>query len=230
MIGEYLGSILFNSKFKGFFLALNFTQLTIIGLLSMVYIEYLLGSIIVFTCIFIVTFFLRILFIELFSINKFWNLGSKIQSLTPRITEESEKIEKEFSTDMNFRTLSDSFDTLAKDFSQISSYVIKLETIEQKANKWNLFDSEKYIGSLREDIVKPLTTLRSFLEKKKTELEASEQEMKKVRVRVGWSWHTWWNWEIENLELQSKRSEPLRAELTENIDKLDIMIEKFGKI
>ena len=71
MIGEYLGSILFNSKFKGFFLALNFTQLTIIGLLSMVYIEYLLGSIIVFTCIFIVTFFLRILFIELFSINKF---------------------------------------------------------------------------------------------------------------------------------------------------------------
>ena len=36
---------------------------------------------------------------------------------------------------MNFRTLSDSFDTLAKDFSQISSYVIKLETIEQKANK-----------------------------------------------------------------------------------------------
>ena len=230
MIGEYLGSILFNSKFKGFFLALNFTQLTIIGLLSMVYIEYLLGSIIVFTCIFIVTFFLRILFIELFSINKFWNLGSKIQSLTPRITEESEKIEKEFSTDMNFRTLSDSFDTLAKDFSQISSYVIKLETIEQKANKWNLFDSEKYIGSLREDIVKPLTTLRSFLKKKKTELEASEEEMKKVRVRVGWSWKSWWNWEIENLELQSKRSEPLRAELTENIEKLDVMIEKFGKI
>ena len=160
----------------------------------------------------------------------FGNLGSRIQSLTPRISETSEKIEKEFSTDMNFRTLSRSFDTLSKDFSEISSYVLKLEQIEKKANKWNLFDSEKYIGSLREDIVKPLTTLRSFLEKKKTELQSSQEEMKKVRVRVGWSWHTWWNWEIENLELQSKRSEPLREELTENIEKLDVMIEKFGKI
>ena len=160
----------------------------------------------------------------------FGNLGSRIQSLTPRISETSEKIEKEFSTEMNFRTLSHSFDTLSIDFSKISSYVLKLEQIEKKANKWNLFDSEKYIGSLREDIVKPLTTLRSFLKKKKTELEASEQEMKKVRVRVGWSWHTWWNWETENLELQSKRSEPLRAELTENISKLDVMIEKFAKI
>ena len=65
----------------------------------------------------------------------FGNLGSRIQSLTPRISETSEKIEKEFSTDMNFRTLSRSFDTLSKDFSEISSYVIKLETIEQKANK-----------------------------------------------------------------------------------------------
>lgn len=176
----------------------------------------------------------------------FGNLWSKIQSLTPRITEESEKIEKEFSTDMNFRTLSDSFDTLSTDFSQISSYVIKLETIEQKANKWNLFDSEKYIGSLREDIVKPLISLRSFLEKKKTELEKSKEEIRnlwaldgetssawqKVRVRVwvGWSWNTWWNWETENLELSSKRSEPLIQELTENIEKLDIMIVKFGKI
>ena len=105
-----------------------------------------------------------------------------------------------------------------------AAYVIKLEQIEQKANKWNLFDSEKYIGSLREDIVKPLVSLKTFLEKKKTELETSKTELQKVRVRV------WWNWEIENLELQSKRSEPLIQELTENIEKLGWMIEKFGKI
>jgi predicted nucleic acid-binding Zn-ribbon protein len=174
----------------------------------------------------ILLYFLRQLVEHFHPLYAFGNLGSRIQSLTPRISETSEKIEKEFSTDMNFRTLSHSFDTLSKDFSEISSYVLKLEQIEKKANKWNLFDSEKYIGSLREDIVKPLTTLRSFLEKKKTELEASEQEMKKVRIRVGWSW----NWESENLELQSKRNEPLIGELTENISKLDVMIEKFGKI
>lgn len=153
----------------------------------------------------------------------FGNLWSKIQSLTPRISEESKKIETEFSTDMNFRTLSDSFDTLASDFNQIINYVIKLEYIEKKANKWNLFDSTKYINSLREDIRNPLISLRSFLEKKKIELQSSEQEMKKVRVKVGWSW----NWETENLELQSKRTEPLIQELTENIEKLDRMIEKF---
>ncbi len=164
---------------------------------------------------------LRTILESLHPLYAFWNLWSKIQSLTPRISDESKKIEKEFSTDMNFRTLSDAFDTLAKDFNTIIEYVIRLEIIEKKANKWNLFDSTKYINSLREDIRNPLIALRSFLEKKKTELESSQEEMKKVKVRV------WWNGETENLDLSSKRTEPLIQELTENIEKLDRMIEKF---
>lgn len=93
--------------------------------------------------------------------------------------------------------------------------------LEKKANKWNLFDSTKYINSLKWDIVKPLVALKSLLEKKKTELEANKQEIKKVRVRIGW------NGERENLNLTSKRTESLIQELTENIEKLDRMIEKF---
>ncbi len=162
----------------------------------------------------------------------FWNLWSKIQSLTPRISESSEKIQKEFSTDMNFSVLSNWFATLASDFSKISGYVLKLEQIEKKANKWNLFDSEKYIGSLREDILTPLISLKKFLEQKKIELEASREELKdiqsqrqRVQVQVGWP-----DTLTGNTELQSKRTEPLIIELTENIEKLGTMIEKFGKV
>jgi hypothetical protein len=54
---------------------------------------------------------------------------------------------------MNYKVLSDGFDGLASTFSQIVSLVIRLEKTEQKANKGNLFDSEKYISSLRSDIV-----------------------------------------------------------------------------
>jgi hypothetical protein len=61
---------------------------------------------------------------------------------------------------MNFSVLSDGFDALSKTFSEIISLVIKLEKIEAKANKGNLFDSEKYINSLRTDILKPLQQLK----------------------------------------------------------------------
>ena len=185
--------------------------------------------------------FLRQLVEHFHPLYAFWNLWSKIQSLTPRISLQSEKIEKEFSSDMNFHILSDSFDTLSSDFQKIIGYVIKLEQIEKKANKWNLFDSEKYITSLREDITKPLISLKSFLEKQKKALEVSQEELQemtqpqeKVRVRAGWM--SQWNQStqknqrtelIGNAELSSKRTEPLIAELTENIEKLEVMVGKF---
>ena len=150
----------------------------------------------------------------------FWNLWSKIQSLTPEIEEQSKKIEKEFSSDMNFSLLSRSFDTLSTTFSKIVSLVIRLEQIEKRANKWNLFDSEKYINSLKWDIVKPLIALRGFLSTRLGELEQSKWEMQQVRVKVGW-------WE-EALSLQSARTESLMVELRDNIEKLDGMIGKMG--
>ncbi len=100
------------------------------------------------------------------------------------------------------------------------SLVIKIEKVEARANKWNLFDSEKYINSLRWDIVTPLTSLKTFLEKQKMELMQSQKELTRVRV--------WGSESTGNIELQSKRSESLIQELTENIEKLDVMIGKMG--
>ncbi len=120
---------------------------------------------------------------------------------------------------MNMGVLSNGFDSLASTFSQIVSLVIRLERVEQRANQGNLFDSAKYIGSLRSDIIWPLRSLQSFLENKKSELIASRDERSRVRVRVVGA--------SENRDLQSARTELLINELTENIEKLNTMIEKM---
>lgn len=161
------------------------------------------------------------LFIEHFHpLYAFGNLGEKIQKLTPRIKEQSQKIQSEFQSDMNFSVLSNWFDSLSATFSEIVSLVIKFEKVEARANKWNLFDSEKYINSLRSDIVAPLLSLQQFLENQKVELLKSQKELSRVKV--------WGSKETGNSELQSKRSESLIRELTENIEKLDVMIGKIG--
>ncbi len=149
----------------------------------------------------------------------FWNLWSKIQSLTPTIEKKSREIEANFRENMDFGKLRNGFSDLSASLAKVSEYIVKLEQAEKKANKWNLFDSVKYIGSLKWDIVKPLVALRSFLSTRVSELEKSKGEMQKVRVKVGW-------WE-EALSLQSARTEPLIAELKGNIEKLDGMIEKL---
>ncbi|MBX9808794.1 hypothetical protein K2X92_00185 [Candidatus Gracilibacteria bacterium] len=149
----------------------------------------------------------------------FGNLGEKIQKLTPKIEEQSQKIQSEIQSDMNYFVLSSGFDSLSSTFSNIVTLVIKLEKAEKRANKGNLFDSEKYINSLRLDIVSPLISLKIFLEEKKIELTHSQQEL--TRVRIGG------NKETGNIELQSTRGELLIKELTEKIEKLDTMIEKI---
>jgi hypothetical protein len=157
----------------------------------------------------------------------FWNLWEKIQKLTPQIEEKSKLIQKNFKKEMNFRVLSTWFDSLSTTFSEIISLVIKLERVEKKANKWNLFDSEKYISSIKWDIVEPLKSLKLFLEEKRSELQLSQKELQKVRV--GWSQDSGTSPEWQaHAELSSKRSEPLLTELTENIEKLEGMIEKMG--
>jgi hypothetical protein len=150
----------------------------------------------------------------------FGNLWEKIQKLTPTIEEQSMKIRLEFESTMDFSVLNKGFELLSRNFSEIVRLIIKLEKAEKRANQWNLFDSEKYINSLRSDIVTPLIALKTFLEEKKIELIQSKQELTRVRV--------WWNEETGNIELQSKRSDPLILELTENIEKLDVMIGKMG--
>ncbi len=173
----------------------------------------------------------------------FWNLWEKIQKFTPEIEAKGNLIQENFQKDMNFRVLSDGFDSLATTFSEIVALVLKLEEVEKKANKGNIFDSEKYINSLRTDIVEPLKSLKSFLEKQKEELVVSQKALtnigtldpslhsgwQPVWVRVGLRWDSGSSLEWQgHTELASKRSESLLLELTENISKLDAMIEKMG--
>lgn len=167
----------------------------------------------------IIVYFIFLVASYFYPLNTFWALWQKIQSLTPKISEQSRQIELEFRWDMDFRVLSKSFDSLASTFSQIMSLVVRLEQVEKKANKWDLFDSAKYINSLREDIRTPLLSLKEFLEKKKVELESSQRELMKVRVNV-------WG-EQENRELQSVRSQELGKELEENIMKIGEMTKSI---
>lgn len=172
------------------------------------------------------TSLIRNLFQSFNPLYAFGNLWEKIQKLTPIIEAKSKEIQKNFEQDMNFSVLSDWFDSLSSTFSQIVSLVIKLEHVEKRANKWNLFDSEKYINSLRSDIVEPLKSLKVFLEKQREELLHSQKELQRVRVwgsdpeiNSGWQGHR---------ELSSKRSDLLLSELTENIEKVDRMIAKMN--
>jgi hypothetical protein len=152
--------------------------------------------------------------------NKYSKFSDDIQALTPFITEQSNLIQTEFQKDMNFSVLHAGFEKLSSTFSTIVSLVLKLEKIEARANKGNLFDSAKYIGSLRADIVTPLVELQKFLESQRKQLLESQKEL--TRVRVGWVDST------ANVELGSKRSESLLQELDTNIAKLTEMVEKLS--
>lgn len=183
----------------------------------------MVGIILIFSSI---TFLINKLINTFHPLYVFGNLGEKIQKLTPRIEEQSKQIQSEFQSDMNFSVLSDGFDSLSVTFSEIVALVIKLEKVEARANKWNLFDSEKYINSLRSDIITPLRSLREFLENQKNTLLESQKEL--MQVRVEWKdpeINSGWQ---EHIELQSKRSESLIVELTENIEKLNVMIGNIG--
>ncbi len=183
---------------------------------------------IVLTCIYILIpliviglfmMIMRSIFQKFHPLYAFGNLGEKIQKLMPQIESQSKTMQKNFASDMSYRILSDGFDGLASTFSQIVSLVIRLEKVEARANRGNLFDSGKYISSLRSDIVGPLGSLRIFLDGKRTELISSREELSRVGVKIGWA--------IENRDLTSARTEPLILELTENIEKLDMMIGKM---
>lgn len=193
---------------------------------------YLFPQLCIFFLLYIVVYALHSLIDNLHPLYAFWNLWSKIQSLTPLVEEKSREIQKSFQEDMNFSVLSDGFDALASTFSEIISLVIKLEKIEAKANRGNIFDSEKYIKSLRSDILDPLKQLKSFLEKQREELMKSQKELERVRVggadlSLRSRWQTTIGWQ-EQKELASKRSESLLIELTENIEKLDTMIQEIA--
>ncbi len=144
----------------------------------------------------------------------------KIQELAPEIEQESNLIQLEFQKEKNLAVLHSGFNSLSLTFSQIMELVLKLEKVEKRANKGNLFDSEKYIGSLRTDITAPLVELKKFLEKQREELLKSQKEL--MRVMTGGS-----STIQGNVELGDKRGDILLQELNTNIEKLEGMLYKL---
>ncbi len=167
---------------------------------------------------------LRHLYQSFHPLYAFWNLWEKIQSLTPQIEIESKDIKEELNNtlDIDYKTLHHSFDTLSHTFEKIASLVIRLEKIETRANKWNLFDSKKYIGSLKDDILTPLSSLSTFLWEKETELRAKQEELSKMRVQVWWSGESW------QTTLTRARIEPLIEEIGRQRGVISSMKEKIS--
>ncbi|MBP9779789.1 hypothetical protein KBD33_04180 [Candidatus Gracilibacteria bacterium] len=183
--------------------------------------EYIFPILLILIGVYGLSYIFRQLVEHLHPLYAFGNLGEKIQKLTPDIESQSQIIQNEFKKDINFVTLHSGFEELSNTFNTIIALVLKLERIEARANKGNLFDSEKYINSLRTDITEPLTSLKEFLMKQRQELIESQRELS--RVRIGGSEGS------GNRDLTSKRDESIIAELDTNIGALETMIQKMNQ-
>ncbi len=161
------------------------------------------------------------------SIFRFWTYATSLQKLTGTFLSNVNEIKMSFTWDMNFSLLKKNFIQFSHVFSHIFSLLSRLERLESNIYKWDFFDTHKYICSLRSDILEPLKQLKTFLEKQRDELLHLQKELQRIKVQVGAdpSFHSGWG---EQAELSSSRSEPLMAELTENIEKLDEMIRKMS--
>lgn len=180
----------------------------------------LMSLVYIISVLFIIGISISILHRILNPLYAFWNIGMKIQELAPEIEQESNLIQLEFQKEKNLAVLHSGFNSLSLTFSQIMELVLKLEKVEKRANKGNLFDSEKYIGSLRTDITAPLVELKKFLEKQREELLKSQKEL--MRVMTGGS-----STIQGNVELGDKRGDILLQELNTNIEKLEGMLYKL---
>ncbi len=149
----------------------------------------------------------------------FLSLWWEIQETTKILVHISDSIKTSLIKMKEFWKLQDGPDLFATTLKIITIKLIRIEKIEHSIGKWNIFDSLKYLNSLKRDIIVALRSLRGFLETKRIELVTSQQELSQVRVQVGGT--------SENRDLASARTEPLIVELTENIGKLDIMIGKM---
>jgi hypothetical protein len=168
---------------------------------------------------------------------QFWRVGKRLQTIWKELSDLNKNIQLLFLKDIPwegfFYQIKKQFSILSGRSREIYSLSVNMEKLEKRINKGNLFDSAKYIGSLRADIVTPLTELKKFLEWQREQLLESQKELS--RVRVGWDPETssepvlnsFQEWQ-ENIELQSKRSESLLQELDTNITALGEMIGKMG--
>ncbi len=188
----------------------------IIGLFLYAIIAFLIFQIIISICLLWLDWIIAYLY-PIISFGKIWK---KIQRITPQISEQSQIIQAEFEKNMDFSKLHTGFAWLSSLFSHVLELVIEIEKIETRANKGNMFDSKKYINSLRMDIMEPLQSLKGFLEIQKKKLFDSQQELISVWERRDQL--------SEYTVLQSKRTELVIGELDSNIILLQDMIQKMS--
>lgn len=148
----------------------------------------------------------------------FGSYAIEIQKMTSEFEEQSKQIQEQFQKEMNFALLHDAFDRLSRLFQKILSLVLKLEKREKTAGKGNLFDAERYITSLKAEILSSLVWLREFLHVQNQKLLTAQDELQKVKVGAPHQGVS---------ELMSKDSSEISELLTKNIETLDKMIAKL---
>lgn len=156
--------------------------------------------------------------------NHFLSLGLKLQKIAPKIQLISKKFQYNFQEKVKSGTGFDSMrkflDELSGNFSEVTEIIIELEKVEKKMDKWNLFDAIRYINSLKQDILAPIVNTRDLLMEQWNNLLFKETEKQKLRDEKSSL--------MVYTELQSVRSSVIKNELDANIEKLNVMIAKFG--
>lgn len=176
--------------------------------------EFLLAA----SCFMALGIFWRPVFLHFHPLYAFAYLWEKIRDRANDIETQSTYIQQTFSTQKGYDGLKESFERFSLSFSELIRSIIELEKCEKKIHGGDIFDAQKYISSLREDILSPLVTLRLFFQSQKTELLEAQKSLVGIRVgSIGFSGQH---------VLTSDRAIILLREIEITLIKLDEMISK----
>ncbi|MBP6981214.1 hypothetical protein KBB25_00345 [Candidatus Gracilibacteria bacterium] len=153
-----------------------------------------------------------------FPIYAFGILGGKIQKIHTSMDQKIVSIKANFRYDIHFGFLSREFTFISTSFTKLNSYILKLENIETRLDKGNLFDSKKYINSFQIDIWSLLNEVKVFLEKQKNNIEQMQIQMNQTEIVDNYT----------HFLITTKRMSMLQEELRENINKIDGMMGKIS--
>ncbi len=135
----------------------------------------------------------------------------RIQHYTRDFIIHSNNIQENFKEKLlNCNFLKD-FKLLASFLEKINRLVSKIEVIESTLNMGDVFQSKKYIASLKEDICKPLYALSVMLGEKRSEIIVAIKELNTLKE---WTAHTLLhNKRLENLLTQVEMMISLSSKL-----------------
>ncbi len=107
-------------------------------------------------------------------LSRFANIGIDLQNCVEKVEIWCKNIIISLRGDIDFRIVHSSFDTIAKNLSRSYKLSKKLEQIELEYNVGNIFDSAKFLESLKSDIRSSATELILFLNEKKISLTSGK--------------------------------------------------------